>query len=548
MLFNSFSFAFIFLPVALLGFFVSSSIDKSVAKIWLVVASLAFYTYWHPPFTVLLLISIGFNYICGTLILGRREAGNQRPLLVFAVTCNLLVLFYYKYAYTVAASLVQIGITPELAMDPILLPLGISFFTFTQIGFLLDCSGGEVKDKSLINYMLFVTFFPHLIAGPILHHREIMPQFADDATYRLRFDNLAQGGALFSIGMFKKVLLADSIATYASPGFADTSHLTLFGAWGAALSYSLQLYFDFSGYSDMAVGIAKMCNVQFPLNFNSPYKATNIIDFWQRWHMTLTRYLTLYLYNPVALWVTRRRVARGLSVSRQAMAKPTTFAAMVALPLFFTMTLAGIWHGAGSQFVIFGLLHSAYLTINHAWRLFRHKRTAKGAPPVSPVQRHVTALGCLLLTYLAVLVGQIFFRASSSASAMSMLGGMVGLHGVDITMPVPSWLPDRLGTLGVWLQSHDLISGVGQFDSGGGVFYQIALMVILYGIVWFTPNSQQIVGLATQEHGAMVTAVRTAANTGWLRLNAHWGVITGIVAVAAILGIGAKSEFLYFQF
>jgi len=548
MLFNSFSFAFIFLPVALAGFFVSSAIDKTVAKLWLVLASLAFYTYWHPPFTILLLLSIGFNYICGSVILSQREAGSQRPALIFAVTCNLLVLFYYKYAYTVAASLVDAGVFPELGMDPILLPLGISFFTFTQIGFLLDCSGGEVKDRSLINYLLFVTFFPHLIAGPILHHREIMPQFADDTTYRLRFDNLAQGAALFSIGMFKKVLLADSIAVYASPGFANTESLTLFGAWGAALSYSLQLYFDFSGYSDMAVGIARMCNVQFPLNFNSPYKATNIIDFWQRWHMTLTRYLNLYLYNPVALWITRRRVARGLSVSRKAMANPTVFASMVALPLFFTMTLAGVWHGAGSQFVIFGLLHAIYLTINHAWRLFGRRHNAKTNALITPLRRQLDALGCLLLTYLAVLVGQIFFRASSSASAMSMLDGMLGLHGIDWTMPVPSWLPDRLGQLGIWLQDHAFISSVGQFESGGGVFYQIALMVILYGIVWFAPNSQQIVGLDAPEHGSVGHVGRDQAIAGWLRLNANWGVITGIVAIAAILGIGAKSEFLYFQF
>ena len=548
MLFNSFSFAFIFLPVALLGFYVSSCIDKWVAKVWLILASLAFYTYWHPPFTVLLLLSIGFNYVCGTLILSRRDRGKQMPLVIFAVACNLLVLFYYKYAYVVAASLVQAGITPELRMDPILLPLGISFFTFTQIGFLLDCSGGEVRDKSLINYMLFVTFFPHLIAGPILHHREIMPQFADDATYRLRFDNVAVGGALFSIGMFKKVLLADSIATYASPGFADTGHLALFGAWGTALSYSLQLYFDFSGYSDMAIGIAKMCNVQFPMNFNSPYKATNIIDFWQRWHMTLTRYLTLYLYNPMALLITRRRMARGLPVSRKAMANPLTFASMVALPLFFTMTLAGIWHGAGLQFVIFGVLHGAYLTINHAWRLIRHKHSGKAAAPVSALYRHASAVGSLLLTYLAVLVGQIFFRASSSGSAVSMLGGMLGLHGVDITMPVPSWLPSRLGAAGAWLQSHGLISTVSQFESGGGVFYQLTLIVLLFGIVWLMPNSQEIVGLDSPEHGGIGQVVRTAANTGWLKFNAHWGMVTGVIAVAAILGIGAKSEFLYFQF
>ena len=545
MLFNSFPFVFFFLPAALLGFYASAAIAPTMAKIWLVLASLTFYTYWHPPFTVILLASIAFNYTMGSLIFDLREADRQRPLLIFAVSANLLLLFYYKYAYWLAASLTGLGVTSEPFMDRVLLPLGISFFTFTQIGFLLDCSGGEVKDKSPVNYLLFVTFFPHLIAGPILHHREIMPQFADNATYRLRPDNLAQGSALFAIGLFKKVLLADSIAIYASPGFADPDQLTLFGAWGAALCYTLQLYFDFSGYSDMAVGIARMCNVQFPFNFNSPYRAASIIDFWQRWHMTLTRYLNLYLYNPVALWVTRRRVARGLPVSRQAMAHFWPFATMVALPMFFTMSLAGIWHGAGSQFLIFGLLHAAYLTINHAWRVYGPRHRKDTAPSW---QRHLRIAGCVLLTYIAVLIGMVFFRAESTPSGVSMLAGMLGLHGIDVTMPVPMWLPARLGTLGAWLLAHNLIQPVGSFEQGGTVFIQLAMMAALYAIVFLAPNSQHIVGMHAGRHVVTPRPMTDEPEPGWLRMNAAWGVVTGVVLIAAILGIGAKSEFLYFQF
>jgi alginate O-acetyltransferase complex protein AlgI len=545
MLFNSFPFVFIFLPAALLGFYACAAINTTMAKVWLVLTSLAFYTYWHPPFTVVLLVSVVFNYTMGSLILGLREQDRQKPLLIFAVTANLLLLFYYKYAYWMAASLFHLGVTPEPFMDRVLLPLGISFFTFTQIGFLLDCSGGEVKDRSPVNYLLFVTFFPHLIAGPILHHREIMPQFADDATYHLRPDNVAQGGALFAIGLFKKVLIADSIATYASPGFADPGSLGLFGAWGAALCYTLQLYFDFSGYSDMAVGIAKMCNVQFPFNFNSPYRAANIIDFWQRWHMTLTRYLNLYLYNPVALWVTRRRVARGLPVSRKAMAHFWPFTTTVALPMFFTMSLAGIWHGAGSQFLIFGLLHASYLTINHAWRVFgpRHR---KDEMPTR--RRHLRVAGCVLLTYVAVLIGMVFFRAESTPAGVSMVAGMIGLHGIDITMPVPMWLPSKLGMLGVWLQGHGLIQPVGEYEQGGAVFIQLAMMTVLYAIVFLAPNSQHIVGMHGGRHVVTPRPMAEDPEPGWLRMNASWGVITGVVLIAAILGIGAKSEFLYFQF
>ncbi len=210
------------------------------------------------------------------------------------------------------------------------------------------------------------------------------------------------------------MLIADSIARYAAGGFADPGALTLFSAWGATLSYSLQLYFDFSGYSDMAIGIAKMCNIQFPMNFNSPYRALNIIDFWQRWHMTLTRYLTLYLYNPLALAITRRRAARGLAVSRRAAAKPAVFAMTIAVPMFYTMAIAGIWHGSGFQFVIFGLLHGCYLTLNHAWRVFRPKRRGARDRAIPSV------LGCWLLTYFAVLIAQIFFRAE--------FGGRRGEH------------------------------------------------------------------------------------------------------------------------
>ena len=545
MLFNSFPFVFIFLPVALLGFYASAAISSTLAKVWLVLASLAFYTYWHPPFTVILLVSVVFNYTMGSLILSLREAQRQKPLLICAVAANLLLLFYYKYAYWLASSLFQLGITDQPWMDRVLLPLGISFFTFTQIGFLLDCSGGEVKDRSPVNYLLFVTFFPHLIAGPILHHREIMPQFAAEATYRLRPDNVAQGAALFAIGLFKKVLIADSIAIYATPGFADPDRLGLFGAWGAALCYTLQLYFDFSGYSDMAVGIAKMCNVQFPFNFNSPYRAANIIDFWQRWHMTLTRYLNLYLYNPVALWVTRRRVARGLPVSRQAMAHLWPFTTMVALPMFFTMSLAGIWHGAGSQFLIFGLLHASYLTINHAWRVFGPRHRKEAAPPWL---RHLRVAGCVLLTYVAVLIGMVFFRAESTPAGVSMVAGMLGLHGIDIAMPVPSWLPASLGALGTWLQGHGLIAPVGSYEQGGAVFIQIAMMAVLYAIVFIAPNSQHIVGMHPGRHVVTPRPMADEPEPGWLRMNAAWGVVTGMVLIAAILGIGAKSEFLYFQF
>jgi D-alanyl-lipoteichoic acid acyltransferase DltB (MBOAT superfamily) len=537
MLFNSFSFLFLFLPIAVLGFFIASALSKAMGRAWLVLMSLGFYTWWYPPFTVLLITSIAFNYSFGRLLLAREGRAGQSTILFFALACNLGALFYYKYAYTLASSLFDHGLTQTLWMNDVLLPLGISFFTFTQIGFLLDCRGGMVKDRGLIDYILFVTFFPHLIAGPILHHKEIMPQFAEDSTYRMDPSNVAQGLTLFFIGLFKKGLIADPIATYASPGFADPSHLGFYGAWGAALAYSLQLYFDFSGYSDMAIGIAKMCNVRFPINFNSPYRASNIIDFWQRWHMTLTRYLNLYLYNPMALLVARRRAARGLSMSRQATAKPGAFASMVALPLFFTMGLAGVWHGAGLQYLVFGLLHACYLTLNHIWRVFgpspkQHAWMKSGA---------WTAV-CVLVTYLAVLVAEVFFRAGSTADAVTVVSSMLGLRGLPGPILLPYWLFDMMGGVATWLQAHTVIAPAGPEQPS--VLREVGALLLVYGIVFLAPNSQTIVGLQPVEAKSSSRSLATVR----LQLDARWGVLVGLIAVAAIMGIGAKSEFLYFQF
>ena len=228
--------------------------------------------------------------------------------------------------------------------------------------------------------MLFVTFFPHLIAGPILHHKEMMPQFAQPENYRFKAENLSVGMMLFVIGLAKKVLLADGIAPYADAGFAAPGELMFWGSWGASLCYALQLYFDFSGYSDMALGLAKMFGIRFPLNFNSPYKAGSIIEFWARWHMTLTRYLTAYLYYPVAMAVSKWRTERNLPVGTQGVATPGGFAGSIILPTVYTMGLAGIWHGAGFQFLVFGLLHAMYLSVNHAWRIFVVGRKPAAAP------------------------------------------------------------------------------------------------------------------------------------------------------------------------
>jgi len=313
MVFASYSFLFIFLPIALVGYYLAARLGANYAVGWLVLASLAFYAVWNPAFVILLVCSITFNFAIGRALLApeREEDTKSRHRLLFiGVAGNLLPLIFFKYlgpalAYARSISLVS----PEFDFK-VILPLGISFFTFTQIGYLVECNHGGGRDLDIIRYAAFVTFFPHLIAGPIYHIREIGPQLLNPVSCRLRFSNLSVGTSFFIIGLAKKILLADPLAEVVKVGFAHPGDFQMFASWLYALAYSLQLYFDFSGYSDMAIGLGYMFGIRLPINFNSPYKSRNIIDFWQRWHITLTRYLTLLLYNPLGMYIRRRRLAR----------------------------------------------------------------------------------------------------------------------------------------------------------------------------------------------------------------------------------------------
>jgi alginate O-acetyltransferase complex protein AlgI len=505
-LFNSYVFVAAFLPLTLSGFALACRFGRQPAAVFLVLASLLFYGWWNPYFLALLIISIAANYTASRLLVRCVERPRwQNVILTAAITANLSALFWCKYLAAVLSFLRVHGIADIALADPVL-PLGISFFTFTQIGFLVDCRQGQAHEPSLLNYGLFVSFFPHLIAGPILHHREMMPQFADPATWRLRAENLAVGSAIFLIGLLKKTLLADPLAPIVSAGYTDPSALTLFPAWQAALAYSLQLYFDFSGYSDMAIGLARLFNLRFPLNFNSPYQSQSVIDYWQRWHMTLTRWLMMYLYNPLALHIARRRVARGLPTDRAARTTLRGFTVMVALLTMVTIGLAGIWHGSAFTFVVFGLLHGVYLCVNHAWRLWR--------PGPRSAAWHAVA-GRVALTYGCVLVGSIVFRATSLADVGAMLSGMLGLHGRGMAAPDFHTVVDVL-----WL-------------------------VGLYAIVWGAPNTQQIMR-------AYAPALGRAATGSWSRLvwqpTLPWALAFGAAATLGLLSIGGTGEFLYYRF
>ncbi len=541
MLFNSYIFMFAFLPVALIGFYIAALCEHRLARGWLVLCSFFFYGWWNPHFVLLLLGSIAFNYAMNWAIHATDEqaVGRQQALLTIGITGNLLLLFFYKYLLAVIGFFGLLS-HPSLGWArAIILPLGISFFTFTQIGYLIDSAQGLVKRHNLIDYVLFVTFFPHLIAGPILHNREMIPQFAEPATYRLELEDLAVGMSIFVIGLCKKVVIADPFSSVADAGFASPSLLSTYGAWETVLSYALQLYFDFSGYSDMAIGIARMFGISFPLNFNSPYKSRCIIDFWQRWHMTLTRYLTLYLFNPMALWITRRRAAKGLSTSRRAVRSVGGFTSMVMFPMFFTMSLAGIWHGAGLQFLVFGLLHGTYLSINHAWRAIRP--AARNASEHGNFVHFAGVGASIAITFFAVLIAQVFFRAPSAAAAVSMLRGLLGLHPVAGQILVPASLFRWTHGIAARLSEAGLITP----SQSATQFKHWLRICVGFAIVWGLPNTQQImVGFKPALESVRPFPI---AVLRW-RPNIAWGVAIGMLLIVSLCNLDNPSRFLYFQF
>jgi D-alanyl-lipoteichoic acid acyltransferase DltB (MBOAT superfamily) len=543
MVFASYNFLFIFLPIALVGYYLVAKLGAGYAVTWLVLASLVFYAVWNPAFVILLVCSIAFNFVIGRAMLGREREEDSKSrdrLLLVGVAANLLVLFSFKYLGPILSWGHSISLVSSRLDFNVILPLGISFFTFTQIGYLVDCNHGRGRDLDIIRYAAFVTLFPHLIAGPILHIREIGPQLLNPDTYRLRSRNLSVGTSYFIIGLAKKVLLADPLADVVRIGFAHPGDFAMFATWLYALAYSLQLYFDFSGYSDMAIGLAYMFGIKFPINFDSPYKARNIIDFWKRWHITLTRYFTSLLYTPIALYINRLRLRRAHATSNPNGKTLPAFGSLVVVPILITFTLVGIWHGAGLQFLLFGLMHGVYLTINHAWQWFGPKASEKN-------RGRLVEAGILVwkvvLTYVAVVATQVMFRASSVGAALQMLGGMIGLHGVD-PIPVPSTVMTvlrHLGPIHVFLTQTHHILAVPIEDS----IPAPARLAMLFFIVWALPNSQMIMAKFSP------TLTEAKPDTPrWLlwQPTARWALALGLLFAVCLMSLQQTKVFLYFQF
>ena len=388
-IFNSIEFILVFLPVTVLGYYSLQHYGgETVTRLWLVISSLFFYGWWKLELLPLIVFSVCFNQVVG-FNLGRHSTNHKlkSSLLIFGILCNLLLLAYYKYLDFIILNINLISGADTQLLN-MALPLAISFFTFQQIAYLVDCRQNKVKHSGVLDYFLFVTFFPQLIAGPIVHHKEMLPQF------RARFispnyDAISRGLMLFSIGLFKKVVLADTFSIWAVNGFDRAQNLYFFEAWATSLSYTLQLYFDFSGYTDMALGAALLFGITLPQNFNSPYQAVNIQDFWQRWHITLSRFLRYYLYIP-------------MGGGRLGMSNTTR-------NILLTFLLGGLWHGAGWTFILWGGLHGFGVIIHRIW-----SRTGLVMPVVL----------AWLLTLNFVNIGWVFFRANDWEGAIKVLRAM----------------------------------------------------------------------------------------------------------------------------
>ncbi|MEG3618538.1 MBOAT family O-acyltransferase [Magnetovibrio sp. PR-2] len=518
MVFSSYTFTLFFLPAVLMltYFFRKKSSDAVI--VFLILASIVYYGFWNWQLVWIIFLSIGVNFSLG-LLLDRYTAMARVRLavLVSGVVFNLGLLGFYKYSnFFIENFNVLLG--GDVGFLSVVLPLGISFFTFQQIAYLVDVFQNKVHEHKFHHYFLFVTFFPQLIAGPIVHHKEIMPQIVGGALGRFSSSQFAQGLSIFVLGLSKKVILADGIAVYATPVFEAAESgiaIPLLEAWGGVLAYTFQIYFDFSGYSDMAIGLGLMLGLKLPINFLSPYKASSLIEFWNRWHITLSRFLKDYLYIP-------------LGGNRKG--EPRQY-----MNILVVMLLGGFWHGASWNFVIWGGLHGVGLTVNHYYR------SLKGETSEQLKKSWVQVWLGRIVTFLFVVFAWVFFRATSFDGAMNIVQGMVGLNGIVLPVTYSAYLgsyADLAVQLGVEFKEGYLYAGS----------RQVLMLVALLGVAWFLPSTLEWTAyespLITQRTHALMR------HTKRLRWSATpvWGGALSCMCIVCLIYMSHGGEFLYFQF
>lgn len=484
MLFNSYEFIFYFFPICILGYFLLNKISYALGEYLLIIMSFYFYAYFNPSYFPIILGSILGNYAL-TYIMRRQEKPICKKIfLVIGVIANVGILFYYKYMGFFIHN-VNVIFGTDFFVTNILLPLGISFFTFQQLSYVIDSYTGTVPQYTFRQYALFVTFFPQLIAGPIVLHSEVIPQFEDKAKKVFNWDNFAAGLMAFSFGMAKKVLVADSFGNVVNWGFSNVNVLGTTNAIFVMLSYTMQIYFDFSGYCDMATGIAKIFNIEIPMNFNSPYTALSVTEFWKRWHMTLTRFLRTYIYFP-------------LGGNRKG--KIRTY-----VNLFTVFLVSGIWHGANYTFIVWGVMHGLVMI---GERIFKEK-----------VERIHPALRWAY-TFIFVSVAWVIFRADSLEVAVTLLKQILDFNFTSLSGAIsPAFgcvliqkVLGYMGTLGVYFQSTLPV---------------YLMLAALFAVLWCKNTNERLDQFKSS------------------KLNA---IISAILLVLSIISLSGESTFLYFNF
>jgi alginate O-acetyltransferase complex protein AlgI len=516
MLFNSLEFLFLFLPVALIGYYALIYFGlKRWIFLFLVLVSLVFYGVWNPPYTILLIASVAGNYLFALLIEWQRTRNHRLGWsLTLGVCANLAVLGWYKYAGFFVTNVNAVAGT-NWTLDHIILPLAISFYTFQQIAFLVDVARDEVHPGGIWRYTTFVIFFPQLIAGPIVHYRDMMPQFFGRNLGRFWRANMVVGLAIFAIGLFKKTVIADTAALFSSPIFNAVhagDHVGLLAGWRAGMGYTIQLYFDFSGYSDMAVGLARMFGIILPVNFHSPLRARSIIDYWRRWHITLQQFIVSYMYQPLVLPLARSAGRRGYE-------KWGNFTMSVALPTVVIFIVIGLWHGAAWTFVLFGLMHGIFLATNEFWRVWRRHARHKRSSAVS-------IFACHALTLFCVMLANVMFRAQNPSDAVTIWRALFRF--------------DELGRL----------PEVMPVTAAEWVTKPLLFFVFASALVIFMPNTQQLLGRyrPVLRWERWRTVAPPILHFVW-RPTFLWAFWTGIVL---FLGVAftqrGQTEFIYFNF
>lgn len=468
------------------------------ARYLLIFLSLAFYTYWLPPYLFVLLGSIAFNYTIARLILVDQSETSRKLKMWLAAFANLSMLAYFKYYNFFFQEILSV-FGPEFEISKLALPLGISFFTFQQIAFIADVYGRKVNKINLLDYSLFISFFPQLIAGPIVNHAEMLPQLDRKKNWQIRADHFAIGFFIFSIGLFKKSFLIDPYTPFLDIIFDaanNGSAIDFVDGWTAAIGYSFQIYFDFSGYSDMAIGLALIFGLKLPINFFSPYKAASVREFWQRWHITLSRMLQRFLYIPFG--GSRNGTLRTI------------------IALIGTMIIGGLWHGAGWQFIIWGVLHGVFLCVNHLWSKIKNQHVFLSIL----CRKRFWKMVMVLVTFLALAFSWVFFRAENIGAAWLIVEGMLGVNG---------------------------IGDLSKLNRGIAPAFPIYFIII-----WALPNTMQVFGrfpvaLIPDRFSSQISRTSSLPFLRF-RMAPFSAVVTIIIFLMGWFSLSNLSPFIYFQF